>query len=215
MSKIGVLTTGVGVVSTFNLSWVPQFILVTNVVTANILSAISIVIGGQTTQNVIGQALVGAVMKYLMEASNGAIGLLWKVTSGFIGDQTCQINLTNTGANVNEIRAFSGRKKGVPYLAGTQPVLANTSVVFRNFTALFFEAANFDAAQIQFADGHNERLNAAECAALFTVENQADANGLLNAVTVIDNKLGNIEYIEVYANATGTLSVVQLTAFGL
>jgi hypothetical protein len=215
MAKIGNLVTGDNSVATFDLSWVPQFILIVGITTANVVKALNIIIDGTTVQSVSGTSLIGAMMKYLQESNNGVIGLMWKISSGFVGGQTCQINLTNSAANTNEVRAFSGRKKGVPYLAGMKPVQINTSVVFSGFTALFFDATNFDFAQITFADGHNERLTAVELAALFNLENQCDANGLLNGIHVIDNKLGNIVKAEIYANAVDTLQVGQLKAYGV
>jgi hypothetical protein len=216
MSKLGTLVTGVDVVTTIIQSFVPQFVLIGTVDLANVIKNITISIGGSVTQQIAGQVVIGAMMKYLMESLLGAdvkIGLLWKVANSFMPKQTFQMQLTNSGASVPDIYGFSASNTDqVPVYAGQETVLTSSYLVFNgdDFDALFFESTNFNYAILTFEDGHSEQYTAVELAALFALENQCDADGKLNGAVVIDNKLDNIDSVTVYATAGGTCPVSRL-----
>jgi len=220
MSQIGIITTGAGVVTTITQNFVPQFMLVGAIDINNPLRNITVTVGGKVVQQVAGVAVIGAIMKYMMESLLGVdvkVGLLWKLANSFIGNQTLQLQLTNDGATTPIVYGFSaGKSLPVPVQAGQETIQASTKIEFDNtipdraFTALFFEATNFAYAQVEYTDGHDEQLLIGELDALFATENQCDADGKLNAVTVIDNRFGNFKKVTLYSTSGGAFTVTKL-----
>jgi hypothetical protein len=218
----GPMTTGDNVITTFTRNYVDQFLMIGSVDTNNVVKRISIQVGGVVRQLLTGAPIIGAMMKYMMEFLGGAdvkVGLLFKMANGFIPDQNVIIDLTNSGANTPVVYGFStNRRNGVPVVSGMEQVIVDSSLEWdntdpsRSFTALFFESTNLDYAQVEFVDGYSVPLNALELNAIFAIENQTDADGQLNAVTVIDNQLGNIKKITLWA-VTGNLSVARLKLY--
>lgn len=210
MSRIGALTTGAGIESIFNLSYVPEFILVGTTDTDLPLTRVSVSVAGEDFQNINGQSLAQADSKINMEGILGAdvkVGQLYQVADGLLPGQTCQIRLTNAGATAPDIYAFSTSKGTKVLSKGTVTVKNNDHEMFSNFQALVFDPSNLDYAQVTWADGTNEKMSGPELNAVFSFLNTSDADGDLAGLLVLNNSLGIFLNVDVYADG-GDIAVL-------
>lgn len=202
MSQISTLITGAGVVTPIaGLSYCPEFLLIGDVDTANPLQGLEVIVDGTPFTSVNGSApLVGAYSKWLNEiAGANSVGTLVKLATGRV-DKPTTIRLTNAGATTPAIYAFSDSDNGSPMLASTQAILAGSSQDFSKFSALFITApANILYAEVFFTNGYKETMTAVELDAYFNLKYNSDADGRLNACTVIDNTDQSIEMVRLYA----------------
>lgn len=240
MAQIGTLTTGATVQTIFNLDDVPEYVLVGDTVTDLPLTGFAVSIKGNQTMNIIGQPILQAYSKWKMEGALGAsvkVAQLLRVTDGGTKAK-CQLVLTNAGATTPGVFAFSKREAsgvsmgmnftGLAIKAGMQGLNATSQMTFNNFLALFFVSTNLDSAQIQWYNRANKRywmnkLTAVELAAMFAIDNEADASGLLAAQICIDNSRillsdqniddpNVISELTLYTTAGGTMSVLNVSA---
>ena len=217
MSRIGILTgvAGSAGATLITKNFVPAYVVIGLIDTDLVITEYSVTIGGVVRQQVTTQVTVQAIAKYLMECLLGAdvkIGMVLKLADGFIPDQTLELRLIQTGVTTPIVYGFSDSKgQGFPVLCGQSTILASSNQDYDNFTALFFPPANFDYAQIVFTDGHSDKLVAAELAALFTFQNQADADGYLAGQICIDNKEKSIGSVTLFTTGGGTMQVSNFT----
>lgn len=221
--KIGTLLGGAAVVTTISgQAQCDEYMVIGTPGTANPLQAIQVEVGGKTVLNINSAALITAWMKYLVEALNGAVGFIVKISTGQI-NQSTTYRLTNAGATVPDIYVFSDSEDGVPLEVASKTINSNSAETFRKFSALFLETpANLSYADVRFRhdtgrkDGsgkrivsyHTEQLSSFELNALFSLTNQADATGTLGTVTVIDNSRQTIDEVTIYTNGVGNLTVL-------
>lgn len=212
MAQLGILASGAGTVTTFaGLSQLDEFLLIGDADTVNPVQAISVEVNGETLVNITSQALISAFAKWLMESVGTSVGGLLKFATGRIkGNAT--IRLTNSGATTPAVYAFSDTDNGLPFVVSTEVVLQNGYSEFRGFSALFLSApANVGSCIITFADGFQTTMtNAAEIGAYFALTNQAEVDGYLAGVAVIDNSAGNIQSVRVFATGAN-LSVLKVS----
>jgi hypothetical protein len=177
--------------------------------TANPLQGLSIEVGGKTFINIANAAtLITAFMKWQMELCASTVGLLLKIATGVINKPTTY-RFTNAGATTPDVFAFSEEKNGVPFIGQTSSINANSSQDFTKFSALFLQTpANVDSVDITFQDDHSQTFLPAEIDALFALYNQAEADGRLGGVTVLDNTRQSIKSARVNTNATGACVVL-------
>ena len=212
MAQIGTLVTGAGVTTVIpGQSQAEEFILIGDVDTANPLQALQVEIDGTPFITINSALLLTAFMKWMVEVSGTVIGLMIKIATGLIKRNTTY-RLTNAGATTPGIFAFSTNRSGVPYLSSSKQINPSAYEDFDKFSALFITApANIQSCEILFADGHRSTLTGVELDALFTFENQAEANGQLGGVTVIDNRDGSIKQVRLYCVTTAlTVLVAKL-----
>lgn len=212
----GPMVTGAGVVTTIDFeNGFPQFLLVDAVDADLPVTKFEVTIAGQSFQNITGQTLIQAFSKYMMESLLGAdvkIGQTLMLTNGFLGNQNGQVKLTNAGVTTPNVYYHSITRGNEAFGSGMVPIQDLGSKRFAKFIALFFDDTNFDYANVTFKFGNvrwTDKFTAAELPALFARDNQADADGKLAGITVIDNKSGAIEAVELYANG-GALNVLQV-----
>jgi hypothetical protein len=220
MPVLGQLSGTDGATTIITRPYTPELLVIGSIDTDVPLSRITVTVGGEVVQEVSGQANIQAMAKYLMECLLGAdvkIGMMLKVADGFLAGQNVEIKLTQTGTSTASIYGFSDNKgAGLLVRAGQETIQASSNIELTGFTALFIPTTNFQDAQVVFADGHSERLSQQELAALFALENQADADGLLAGVLCVDNKpdiegVQPIQSITVFSTSGGTLQLTALT----
>jgi len=214
MSQIGVLAAVAGTPTNINQSFVPSVILIPDAITPPPVRSITTTIDGVTMLNLTGASIIQAYANYMNRVSASASAILNGIiiATGFIPKQTLQLNLVNDAAPAANIFGYSFRKEGKPIVGGMVVANPNAFIEVDNFTALFFEPANLTTAQVYFSDGHNERMTNAELRSLFGYSNDTMAGGLVAAgtVTCIDNQLGNIDRVTLYAGAAA-LTVAKVT----
>lgn len=202
MSQISTLITGAGVPTPIaGLSYCPEFLLIGDVDTANPLRGLEVIVDGTPFINITGSApLVGAYSKWMNEiAGANSVGTLIKLATGRI-DKPTTIRLTNDGVTTPAVFAYGDSENGAPMLVSTQAILAGGSQDFSKFSALFITApANIQQAEVFFTNGYKETMTAVELDSYFNLKYNSDADGRLNACTVIDNTDQSIEMVRLYA----------------
>lgn len=212
MSQIGTLVTGAGVQTVISgQAQCEAALLLGDVDTAMPLSGLQVEVDGQSTINIQGsQPLVSAFSKFIQQIAGTVVGLLIKVSTGKIR-RTTTYRFTNNGATTPAIYAFSDSDNGVAVLAASKGINAQSYDIFRNFSALMITpSANVGTVDITFKDGNKNTYRVEELDALFSVNNQTEANGRLDAVvTTIDNRQGSIDSVQVNATTAVTVLVIK------
>jgi hypothetical protein len=204
MSQIGTLITGAGIATVIaGQSQCEQYLLIGDVDTANPLQGIQVEIDGVTFININASAtLIAAFAKWQSESTGATIGGLIKLATGVVKKNTT-IRLTNAGATVPAIYAFSEADNGIPLMASTKTVNPTSYDDFERFSAIFLGTpANIASLEIVFADGRKSTMTVQEADALFNLYNQTETDGRLGGITVIDNTSQNIRAVRVNTNAT-------------
>lgn len=214
MPEIGQLIGTDGGTTIITRPYTPEIVVVGTVDTDTPLTRITVTSGGTVVQEISGQATIQAMAKYLMECLLGAdvkIGMALKISDGFMADENFELKVVQAGTTTPKVYAYATNKQGSQLvLAGQETIQASSNITFENFTALFIPTTNFQDAQVEFEDGHTERLTAVELASLFSIENQADADGLLAGQIVIDNKSEEIASVTVFSDGGGTLQISKI-----
>jgi len=214
MSRIGTLVTGAGIVTPITgLSYVDPYLILGDVDTASPLTGLQVDIAGENTINIVGsQPLVSAFSKFLSQLNATVVGLVIKIATGRIYAPS-SLRFTNGGATVPDIFNFGDKANGKPIRAIQQGINALSNQVFDKFTALLITpSANVGSVDIQYKDGTSVNMSILEVDALFTLTNQCEANGRLDAVvSTIDNTEGKISWVRVNATTAVTVVVVKFS----
>lgn len=201
---LGPLVTGAGVPTVFpGQSNCEQFVLIGDVDTANPLQGLSIEIDGTPFINFNNSVpLCSAFMQWQNQMTGAAVGFLLKLSTGQIRANTTY-TFINGGVTTPNVEVFSDQKEGFPVIATTVQVNINSYADFNKFSALFLTLpANVSSVEAVWADGHKTTMTIAAIDAYFVTKNNAEANGRLTAVSVIDNRDRAFKSIRVYAGAT-------------
>lgn len=212
MPQIGTLTTGAGVVTNLtNLSALDSVITIGDVDTANPLQGITVEVDGVTFINIQGaQTLVTAFMKWLNNVAGTVIGMAIKVATGKITRNT-NLRFTNAGATTPAILAFSDNVDGVPVVAGTKNIPANSYEDFTKFSALFIQTpANVSQVDLVFTNGHKQTMAMIDLDTLYNMQRSGETDGRLGGVTVIDNTGGTLKAVRVYATTAVVVAIAKL-----
>lgn len=209
-SLLGVLVTGAGVQTTLaGQSQCQQYLLIGDVDTAMPLRGLTIEIDGNTFLNIQNsQPLMAAFAKWQMEVAGAVVGILLKVATGQIKGNTTY-TFTNDGVTTPNIYAYSDAPAGIPLMAATMSINANSFQDFSKFSALFIaNPADLDYAEVVFNNGHKASMDAVELDSYFAFTNQSEANGRLAAVTVIDNTNQGVKTVRLYAGANPVVVLI-------
>tara|TARA_R110002020_G_C16032982_1_gene753059 strand:- start:141 stop:812 length:672 start_codon:yes stop_codon:yes gene_type:complete len=215
MAQIGNLTTGAGVVTSINLAYCPQYLMIegTYEETFNITN-LDVSINGQSTVSLIGADDIDAVAQ-IKSHSTGDVtgqtnGLIMgiELADGQINAPTL-IRLTNEGATTDAIYGVSSQVGTAPYRYSQFTVNATSNQTFSEFDSVLINSspANVDSVEIQWVDGFKDRYNPLELPLLFRnlyaseVTSQFSASG---DIAWINNEDGNIANVTVYTNASGS-----------
>lgn len=225
MSQIGTLTTGVGVVSTINLQYVPQYIVIGSAFNAAdvAVSAISWSISGAEKVNISGITYLNSYAKYKNQGdlSNSLVNQIFMVGFGYMQNKQFQLRITNNAAATPAVYAFARTKNGSGRVltAAQQVVVDGANQRFQNFLALHFDPTNLDKMDATFKNAktgetYTETFLPEEVQALFGLDNISEG-GLLSTVAVVDNiNLLNrsgvyIESVNIFANGANITVLVE------
>jgi hypothetical protein len=212
MSQIGTLITGAGNPTIIpGMAQAEQILVVGSVATANPLQGLQVEIDGIPFININNQpALLSAYAKWQAQFVSTLVGVIFPIATGRIQKNTTY-RLTNNGATTPAIYATSFGENGVPFLVGTKQVNASSYEDFENFSALFIGTpANLSSAEVVFMNGCKSTMTFQELDAMFSLQNSAEANGELLAVTVIDNRDKKIRSVRLNCSAANTILVAKL-----
>lgn len=200
MAQIGTLLTGAGNVTTIpGLSQMDEYIVIGDVDTANPLQGLQVDVNGVTLINITVQALITSYSKWLMEMTGSTVGLMLKLSTGRVKGNTT-LRLTNSGATTPAIYSFSDSDNGLPFVVATEVILAGSYSDFNDFTSIHISApANIQQAIVTFENDFQTVMAMPELCAYFALTNNAEADGQLGGVVVIDNSRGNIKNVRLFA----------------
>ena len=217
MAQIGTMTTGAGVVTSINLPYCPQYLVIDNTYSGTLdLTNIDVSINGQSTISLIGADDIDAVAQIRSHSSQssqaltGDAGLVMalELANGQI-DAPTLIRLTNEGANTNAILGVSSGVGSSAYRYSQFTVNATSNQTFSSFDSVLINSSptNIDSIEIQWVDGFKDRYNPEELPVLWrnlysaSVASQFSNNG---DIAFINNEDGNIANCTVYTNASGS-----------
>lgn len=211
MSKLGTLTTGAGIQTSFSgQSQCDAVIVIGDVDTAVPISGLSIEIDGKPFINITGvQTLLAAWAKWKMKAIQGAavVGMCFRVATGRIA-KTTTYRFTNAGATTPDVYVFSTQENGIPVEAATNQINASSNQDYEKFSALFVQTpANVASYEVTFSNGYNVTLSTIEMDTYLAAQYDTETNGELGGVTVINNTDQKFKKIRINA----TTAVVVLT----
>ena len=211
MAQIGTMTTGAGVVTSINLPYCPQYLIIDNSYEGTFdLTNIDVSINGQSTVSLIGADDIDAVAQIRSHTSGntGKVMMALELANGQINAPTL-IRLTNEGANTNAIFGVSAGVGSSAYRYSQFTVNATSNQTFSEFDSVLINSSptNIDSIEIQWVDGFKDRYDALELPSLFRQLYASADEGQFSAakdVAFINNEDGNIANCTVYTNATGS-----------
>ena len=212
MAQIGTLVTGAAVVTIIaGMAQCEQVLVLGSVGTANPLQGLQVEIDGIPFININNQpALLSAYAKWQAQFVSTLVGVVFPISTGRIGKNTTY-RLTNNGATVPIIYATSFSEDGIPFLVGTKQINASSFEDFEKFSALFIGTpASLASAEVTFTNGCKSTMSFQELDAMFSLQNSAEANGELLAITVIDNRDGKIKSVRLNCSAANTILVAKV-----
>jgi len=211
MAQIGTMTTGAGVVTSINLPYCPQFLVLDNTYEGTFdLTNIDVSINGQSTVSLIGADDIDAVAQIRSHSSDGDGNVMMSLdlADGQINAPTL-IRLTNEGANTNGIFGVSSQVGTAPYRYSQFTVNATSNQTFESFDSVLINSSptNLDSIEIQWIDGFKDRFDARELPSLWKSLYASELQSQFSAagdIAFINNEDGNIANCTVYTNATGS-----------
>ena len=220
MAQIGTMTTGAGVVTSLNLPYCPQYVIIDSSFAGTFdLTNIDVSINGQSTVSLIGADDIDAVaeIRSHAEQTNGAgVGLMMalELSNGEINAPTL-IRLTNEGTNTNAIYGVSQQVGTAPYRVSQFTINATSNQIFQDFDYLLINSStgstgNIDSIEIQWSNGYKDRYSDIELPVLFRNLYGATQNSRFSAsadISWLNNEDGLIANATIYTNASGSSTV--------
>ena len=193
MSKIGNLAAGVGVETVFNLQFLPEFIIVTDLAGGNVQN-ISWNVAGKELVNIQGANPSAQYAKFKQNVltTAGTIAEIFTTGLGYLANQQFQLRITNDNAAAQDVFAFSRRRGNGRVLTAAQVVvLDGANQRFQGFLSLGFLPTNISRVDLTFKNSKTgasfaDSYSVEELAALLALDNPTE-DGLLSSLLVIDN----------------------------
>ena len=217
MAQIGTMTGTAGAVTTINLPYCPEYIIVGDTHSKTFeLSNFSVSINGQSTVDLIGADDIDSVAQIRAQdagsetTADGNIMAL-QIANSQINAPTL-LKFTNEGTNADNIFGVSSGVGSAPYRYSQFTVNATSNQQFSEFDSLLINSAptNIDSIEIQWVDGFKDRYDANELPVLWRSLYTAEVNSQFSAsgdIAFINNEDGNIANATVYTNASGSSTV--------
>jgi hypothetical protein len=219
MSLIGTLITGAGnPTNIVGQKKLDMFLLIGDVDTANPLQGLTVELDGVAFFSVANAAtLLTAYAKWQQELTGSTLGVCFKLATGCI-EGSVNYRLTNAGATTPSIYASSEVDNGVPFYVSTDTINALSSQTYEKFSALFLQTpATVSTVELEFYRNpdnkdegtYRETMTIQEVDMYFSLYNQAETDGRLGGVSVIDNTRQNVKSVKINVNNVGALTVLQ------
>lgn len=193
---IGTAAGGVGVSTSFNLTYLPEYICWT---TANAINFLRVETKEDGVLHDLPAAAIAAMRGWRHVGALTANQQFVRIANGKIENKNVTITVNTSAVGAINIFAFSDGKGTIPFRTTAGAVLILQPNRFDNFAALFLPGlvtAN-DRAEITYHDGSTEVMDVDELNARSTLFQEAPA-------IVIDNLEGAIKKVEVIDAAGGS-----------
>jgi hypothetical protein len=211
MAQIGTMTTGAGVVTSLNLPYCPQYLVIDNTYSGTFdITNIDVSINGQSTVSLIGADDIDAVAQIKAHSSvaSSALMMALELANGEINAPTL-IRLTNEGSNTNAIYGVSSQVGTAPYRYSQFTINATSNQIFQDFDSVLINSSptNIDSIEIQWTNGYKDRFASQEIPVLFKSLYASDSTSMFSAsgdINWINNEDGLIANCTVYTNSSGS-----------
>lgn len=205
MSAIGTMTTGAAVSSTFNLTFVPQYIYY---VAATQISSLKVTVLGDGVVTDLDDTGLSALYN-IRQFGQVTNGYMIPVADGLIPGKNVEITAVNSAAQTPTLYAIA-LQKGQAYIQCLrQTALANSGIVLEKFAYLAIPAiAAADDLNITYVDGLVQKVTNAELPAIAALYQSASLN-------IIDNVEGFINTFQYTPAANRTVYVVRYSGKAL
>ena len=211
MAQIATMTTGAGVVTSINLPYCPQYLIIDDTFKGTFdITNIDVSINGQSTVSLIGADDIDAVAQIRSQGTlqEQFVMMALELADGQINAPTL-IRLTNEGANTNAVYGVSSQVGTAPYRYSQFTVNATSNQTFESFDSVLINSSptNIDSIEIQWIDGFKDRYAPQELPALWRnlyVSDGQSQFGDNEDIAFINNEDGNIANCTIYTNATGS-----------
>jgi len=188
MALLGAVTLGVGVTTTIQVTYLPQFIGFT---IGTVPTSISIrVLGDGTTMDLNGNGLTA--VDGFMQLGQIANNFTYAIADGLIVGKNVEITVVNADAAGFNLFGWSFKRGGNYLVYQRQTILANSGVDFTDFSLLAVQAPGAtDQFTMSYEDGTTENATLSEIQfALQYVQN-------LQGATLIDNTSGILTKVNI------------------
>lgn len=215
MSQIGTLTANA--TTTFNLQFVPEFLVIGDVSGINI--ALETVIKGKTRIIAPNPTLFRGLSQVGMAGllSIQEVSKVYQISNGGKGNETCQIKITNATATTPDVYAVStGPNDGTVIAVSTSQVDANSNQEYKVFDKLAVDITNpLRNIQIKFANGWEDSFTVEEVNALLATMTPAfdDTASITQNTMIFDNQAGIFESVRIFAAGNAVEVMIQTTEF--
>ena len=220
MSKIGVLTTGAGVVTTLNNEFTPEFLQIGSADVPPVLTALTVTTNGGTHFEVNTAAQIAAIAVLDSEPSIAAGGSLIpyqiKLAMGQIPKRTF-INLKNAGATTPNVYGNSQgqadpRNRKIRTAVETS-INANTTGIYKGFEYLLLDPTNVSKYNVVFANGWQEELDTFEMEGLFSRLFNSQESLLIGGLLPIAgyaNPINGVREVKIINGSGGATTVTEM-----
>lgn len=187
---IGQAAAGVGTATTIDLTYMPQVLYWANATTPQ---ALRVIVEGDGTILDLDTAGLNA-LKCVSQPGRAANGFYISLANGFVPSKNTQIIFTNGVAAAIDLYGYSLMKPATKYVQSVQQnVLANSGIVVSNFMVLALPNAvtATDIINVEYVNGHVQRYDAVDLAAM----NAVYQNDLTNAI-LVNNLRQNVRRVD-------------------
>ena len=217
MAQIGTMTGTAGAVTTINLPYCPEYIVIGNTHSNTFeLTNFSVSINGQSTVDLIGADDIDAVAQIrAQDAGSGTTAdgniMALQIANGQINAPTL-LKFTNESTNADNIFGVSSGVGTAPYRYSQFTVNATSNQQFSEFDSLLINSSpsNIDSIEIQWVDGFKDRFDALELPVLYRGLYTAEVDSQFSRagdIGFINNEDGNIANATIYTNSSGSATV--------
>lgn len=200
---LGTLTTGAGVVTVFNTTYVPKYFFYT---AGTQLQGVKITVQGDGVifdSDAAGLTHVGT-NRLFGQITNG---FFFRIANGFIPNKNVIWEFTNSAAQTPQVFVSSDEQPvvGAMYLQLLrQAILANSGINFKDFATLSMPSLSAnDTVNVLYSDGTQQQLNRVDIQAML----QLTQNVVNTPIYLIDNFAGRIKLVNVITGAAQTAYV--------
>ena len=205
MAIIGTMTTGAAVVTTFNLTYVPQYI---HFVAATQITGLKVTVLGDGVIMDLDAAGLSALYN-IRQYGQVTNGFTVPIADGLIPGKNVEITATNSAAQTPILYAISLQKGSAYIQCLRQTALANSGVVLEKFAYLAIPAiAAADVLNITYVDGLVTQVAHAELAAIGNLYQSG-------SLAIIDNVEGMIDMVQLTPAANRTVYLVRYSGSDL
>jgi len=205
--KLGTIAAGVGIATSIQLQYVPQFLYFTS---PTVPQSIRMDVAGDGTPlNITAKAITG--YKNLRQFANPANVYLIQLANGQILNKVVTLTFVNGDAAAFDVYGF-GRGNGSVYLRYQPlPVLANSGTTINKFAALLMpDLAAGDTVNIEYQNGFVQKMDLPELRYVNALwQNDVDAG-----VVMVYNLDQSVKNVNVIAAAAQTFFILDYQPVG-